>query len=145
MAGKITTGKLSLDELPAALEQLLTDFQHSSFETRQDAVQAGAEVFKTAVEGATPKDTGEMARSWKIKTKYKDRRYVGNTRVAKGAVHRKTKDGSKGEARDGVPLSNVLEYVENSKHNGFIRRCFDSNEPQIFAAIKNTLKNGGNQ
>ena len=102
-------------------------------------------MFKSAVESATPIDTGEMARSWKIKTKYKDRRYVGNTRVAKGVVHRKTKDGSKGEAREGVPLSNVLEYSEKSPHYGFIRRCFDNIEPQIFAAIKKTLDNGGKQ
>lgn len=143
MANKsITTGHIPLDELPEALTELLTDFQHSSFETRQAAVQAGAEVFKGAVEAATPRDTGEMAQSWVIKTKYKNHRYVGNTRVASGDVRRKTKDGSKGEARSGVPLSNVLEYSDNP-HSGFIRRCFDENESQIFEAIKNTIKNGG--
>ena len=62
--------------------------------------------------------------------------------VQRGDVRRKTKDGSKGEARSGVPLSNVLEYSDNP-HNGFIRRCFDETEPQIFEAIKNTIKNGG--
>ena len=121
MADKITTSRFSLEELPDALEQILTEYQSAMFDTRQEALQAGAEVFKSAVESATPIDTGEMARSWKIKTKYKDRRYVGNTRVAKGVVHRKTKDGSKGEAREGVPLSNVLEYSEKSPHYGFIR------------------------
>ena len=138
MADKITTSRFSLKELPDALEQILTEYQSAMFDTRQEALQAGAEVFKSAVESATPIDTGEMARSWKIKTKYKDRRYIGNTRVAKGVVHRKTKDGSKG-----VPLSNVLEYSEKSPHYGFIRRCFDNIEPQIFAAIKKTLDNGG--
>jgi hypothetical protein len=96
-------------------------------------------VFKQAVENDTPKDTGEMAASWTIKTKYKDRRYVGNTKTAKGNVHQKTKDGSKGEAREGVPLSNVLEYSEKSPHYGFIRRCFDANETAIFETIKNKL------
>lgn len=115
MADKITTSRFSLEELPDALEQILTEYQSAMFDTRQEALQAGAEVFKSAVESATPIDTGEMARSWKIKTKYKDRRYVGNTRVAKGVVHRKTKDGSKGEAREGVPLSNVLEYSEKAR------------------------------
>ena len=138
----ITTGHIPLDELPEALTEILTDFQHSSFEARQKAVQAGAEVFKGAVEAVTPRDTGEMARSWQIKDKYKDRRYVGNTRVASGDVRRKTKDDTKGEARSGVPLSNVLEYSDNP-HNGFIRNCFDSTESQIFEAIKNTIKNGG--
>lgn len=144
MAGKgISTGHIPLDELPEALTELLTDFQHTMFETRQKALQAGAEVFKEAVEAATPRDTGEMAQSWQIKDKYKDRRYVGNTRVASGDVRRKTTDGTKGEARSDVPLSNVLEYSDNP-HNGFIRNCFDGTESQIFEAIKKTIKNGGN-
>ena len=138
MAGKITP-----DQLPLELDNLLTQFLHSGFDLRQDALQAGAEVFKKAVEAVTPIDTHKMAESWAIKKNYKDRRYVGSTRVAKGVVHRKTKGGGKGEAREGVPLSNVLEYAENSPHKGFIRRCFDSTEPQIFAAIKNKLNNGG--
>ena len=135
------------DQLPLELDNLLTKFLHSGFDLRQDALQAGAEVFKKAVEEVTPTDTHEMEKSWAIKTKYKDRRYVGSTRVAKGVVHRKDTDTDgnkiKGEAREGVPLSNVLEYAENSKHKGFIRRCFDSTEPQIYAAIKNKLNNGG--
>ena len=133
---------IQLNELPEALDKFFSEFIHSSFDTRQEALQAGAEVFRDAVASVTPIDTGEMADSWVIKKKYKDRRYVGNTRVAKGVVHRKTKDGSKGEAREGVPLSNVLEYSNKSPHKGFIRRCFDGTEPQIFAAIKFKL-NGG--
>lgn len=139
----ISTGRLALDELPDALSEILTEYLHTNFELRQKAVQAGAEVFKDAVEQATPRDTGAMAQSWQIKTKYKDRRYVGNSRVASGDVRRKTKGGGKGEARSGVPLSNVLEYAENSPHKGFIRACFDSTEAKIFEAIKNTI-NGGN-
>ena len=142
--GNITTQKYDLAQLPAALEQIFDEFAHASYEARQNAVQAGAEVFKNAVESATPKDTGEMAQSWVIQTKYKNVRYVGNTRVAKGKVYRKKNGGSKGEARDGVPLSNVLEYGSNSKHYGFIRRTFDAAEPQIFTAIKKSIENGGN-
>lgn len=139
----ITTGHIPLDEMPEYLTQILTDFQHANFEARQQAVQKGAEVFKDALEAVTPRDTGEMAQSWEIKDKYKDRRYVGNSRVASGDVRRKTKDGSKGEARSGVPLSNVLEYSDNP-HNGFIRRCFDETESKIFEIIKNTIQHGGN-
>lgn len=140
MSKKITT---SLDDLPSELQDVLSDYLHTNFTQRQKALQAGAEVFKSAIESATPKDTGKMAQSWQIKTKYADRRFVGNTRVASGDVKRKTKGGGKGEARQDVPLSNVLEYSEKSPHYGFIRQCFDSNETAIFNAIKNNL-NGGN-
>lgn len=140
MSKKITT---SLDDLPSELQDVLSDYLHTNFTQRQKALQAGAEVFKSAIESATPKDTGKMAQSWQIKDKYADRRFVGNTRVASGDVKRKTKGGGKGEARKDVPLSNVLEYSEKSPHYGFIRQCFDSNETAIFNAIKNNL-NGGN-
>lgn len=140
MSKKITT---SLDDLPSELQNVLSDYLHTNFAQRQKALQAGAEVFKSAIESATPKDTGKMAQSWQIKDKYADRRFVGNTRVASGDVRRKTKGGGKGEARKDVPLSNVLEYSEKSPHYGFIRQCFDSTETAIFNAIKNNL-NGGN-
>lgn len=134
MGKGITTSKLPLDALPDALSQILTDFQHASFDVRQTAVQAGAEVFKSAVEQATPRgDTGDMAQSWTVKTKYKDRRYVGNTKTVSGG------------GKENIPLSNVLEYGEKSPHNGFIRRCFDSTEAQIFDTIKKTIQNGGKQ
>lgn len=62
----ISTGKIALEDMPDALTEILTDFQRSSFDVRQNAVQAG-----------------------------------------------------------------------------FIRRCFDSTEPQVFDAIKKTIQNGG--
>lgn len=127
----ITTGKIPLDEMPDALTEILTDFQRSSFDVRQKALQSGAEVFKGAIEQATPRDTGDMAQSWDIKTKYKDRRYVGNTKAVSGG------------GKNNIPLSNVLEYGEKSPHAGFIRKCFDTTEPQVFDAIKKTIQNGG--
>lgn len=128
MGKGITTSRLPLDKLPDALSEILTDAVRANFDARQEAIQAGAEVFKTAVEQATPKNTGGMAESWEIKTKYKDRRYVGNTKTVSG-----------GE-KENIPLSNVLEYSDNP-HNGFIRQCFGATESQIFDAIKKSLSN----
>ena len=128
MGKGITTSRLPLNELPSALSEILTDAVRANFDDRQAAIQAGAEVFKSAVEQATPKDTGGMAESWEIKTKYKDRRYVGNTKTVSGG------------GKENIPLSNVLEYSDNP-HNGFIRQCFDATESQIFDAIKKSLSN----
>lgn len=133
---------VDIQALPDALDELLTDFLHASYDVRQRAVQAGAEVLVKELESATPRDTGEMAQSWQIKDKYPDHRYVGNTRTAHGTVKRKR--GGKTDVQSNVPLSNVLEYAQNSKHQLFIKQTFDSTEPQIYAAIKNTIINGGN-
>ena len=136
-----------IDQLPDVMDQMLAEFQKASFDVRQKAVQAGAEVLKEALEQDTPRSgeagAAHMADSWEIETQYPNHRYVGNTKNAKGVVHRKSKKGKKGEARENVPLSNVLEYAENSPHQGFIRRCFDRNENKIFETIKNVIENGG--
>lgn len=122
---------IQVEEFTKELDKILADYIHSSFEQRQTALQKGAEVFKSAIENATPKDTGGMAKSWQIKTKYKDRRYVGNTKTVNGG------------GKEGIPLSNVLEYKEGNKHYGFIRQTFNNTEPQIFDTIKKSLSNGG--
>lgn len=132
MADKI----IAIENLPKELETIFADYVKQSFDIRQKALQAGAEVFKTAIEGASPKDTGATAQSWQIKTKYKDRRYVGNTRTVNGK-------GADGRVREGIPLSNILEYSDGGKHYGFIRQTYDATEPQIFDEIKNKIKNGG--
>ena len=133
---------VDLKDIPAELDELLTDYLHANYDVRQQAIQEGAEVLVSALESATPRDTGEMAQSWQIKSKYPDHRYVGNSRTAHGAVKRKR--GGKADAQQHVPLSNVLEYAHNSKHQLFIKQTFDETEPRIYAAIKNKINNGGN-
>ena len=123
--------EILIDKFSSELDNIFKEFIHSSFEQRQNALQKGAEVFKTAIENATPKDTGDMAKCWKIKTKYKDRRYVGNTKTVNGG------------GKEGIPLSNILEHKADSKHFGFIRQTFQNTEPQIFDTIKKSLSNGG--
>jgi len=127
---------ISLGEFSDELNAIFNDFLHQSYEVRQKAVQKGAEKFVEILTPQTPVDTGEMARSWKIKDKIPNHRYVGNTKTAKGVVHRKGKGGKKGEARSGVPLVNVLEYGANSPHKGFFTGAFDSAQTEIFNAIK---------
>ncbi len=126
---------------------MVDEYKKASFEVRQKAVQKGAEVLKAELEAATPRSSESgvhMADCWEIKDTYNDHRYVGNTKNARGVVHRRSKEeGIKGEARENVPLSNVLEYAENSPHQGFIRRTFDGCEQRIYQAVKNTIKNGG--
>ena len=133
---------VDLKDIPAELDELLTDYWHANYDVRQQAIQEGAEVLVSALESATPRDTGEMAQSWHIKSKCPDHRYVGNSRTAYGAVKRKR--GGKADAQQNVPLSNVLEYAHNSKHQLFIKQTFDETEPRIYAAIKNKINNGGN-
>lgn len=139
MAVELTT----LDKLADVLEDMLLEYTQIEYEIRQRAIDLGAAEMVRALEADSPQGaTHEYSKSWKVKDKkYTNHRYVGNTKTAKGVVHRKGKDGKQGDAREGVPLSNVLEYAENSPHQGRIRHCFESNKDRIFQAMKNYIKN----
>ena len=100
--------EINIQDISKAIDDILTEYLHSSFDVRQKAVQAGAEKFKEKIETVTPRDTGEMARSWKIKTKYPDVRYVGNTRVATGKVRRKSKGQLRGFLRSCLFYSGTI-------------------------------------
>ena len=58
--------EINIQDISKAIDDILTEYLHSSFDVRQKAVQAGAEKFKEKIETVTPRDTGEMARSWKM-------------------------------------------------------------------------------
>lgn len=122
--------RCSLGEISEELIAMAKEFNEENYELRQKAIQAGAEVFKGAIERASPRDSGEFAQGWVIAS-YPDRRYVGNTKTVSGG------------GKKSIPLSNVLEYSEKSPHRGLIRKCFDENEADIFAAIKKTIQNNG--
>lgn len=68
--------KVNLTDIDTALGDILDEYSEQMFDVRQKAIQAGAEVLVKALEQATPRDTGEMAQSWKIKKEYPDRKSV---------------------------------------------------------------------
>lgn len=132
---------IKMENFAETVEGILTDYLHSEYDVRQKAVQAGAEVLRDRLAENSPRDTGEFAKSWTIKDKYPNVRYVGNTKTAKGSVNERGKDGKINRKRENVPLANVLEYKEGGKP--FIRMTADAAEPEIFNAIKRTIENGG--
>lgn len=119
--------EITLINLSNALDELLNDFLKESFETRRNALQAGAEFMKEKMEISAPKDTGEYASSFVVK-KYNNTSYIGNSSTVSGK-------GRDGRYRDKIPLANILEYG-NQPH---IRQTFDNNKNQMFETIKNKL------
>ena len=123
---------IDLNNLSGELDKILTDYLHASFDVRQKAVQAGAEVAVSALNAETPTDTGEMAQSWTIKSKpktYPDVRYIGNTKKVAGG------------GKTDIPLINVLAG-KGGKYEGFHEQIIKNNQQQIFNAIKNSINNG---
>lgn len=124
---------ITTDDIDVAISGIFAEFIEQNFDTRQRAVQAGAEVLKARLEQATPVNTGVTAKSWVIKDKYPDHRYVGNTNTAKGEITEKS--GKKKRKRSNVPITTLLEYGSKSPHKGFIRKTYDQCEQEIYAAM----------
>lgn len=123
---------ITLDKVNDQLQAIYGEFIHATFEARQDALQAAAEVCCDAMEAASPVLSGAYQQGWIIKTKYYDRRYIGNTKSVSGG------------GKNNIPLSNILE---NSLVHGhpFIQMTLEANEQAIFNAFKETLEKGGNK
>jgi len=123
----VSSVKVELEDIEKEMDKIFSEFLNGNFETRQRAVQKGAEVLKRKVEMASPTDTGDFSTKWAIKEKYKDHRYVGNTKT----VNSKEKEN--------IPLINILEYNEKTS---FVRETYDACENEIFQAIKQELEGG---
>lgn len=131
--------KIKLLDFETAVDEIFVDFVKSSREGRNAALDAGANVLVDKLSAASPKDSGGFANSWEVATCKSGRKYVHNTKTVN------TKNTGKGKkkavkSRNGIPLSNILEYRENGKP--FIRATADAAEAEVFNAIKNKL-NGG--
>ncbi len=120
--------RVAVEQLEAALGEILADYGDYVVELTGQALDAGAKVLVRELKAASPRRTGQFARSWRVKKKYKLRRYVGNT---------KTVPGPRGQ----VPLSNLLEYGQRHGHP-FIRRTYQSSSAAVARAMVEEIKKG---
>ena len=122
----------SLVHFGAALAEILGEYS----ELVDKAVQAGgdeaAQVFiNHAVQVSPPDNTGEYRKSWAVKdSKSRYKRYVGNTKMVKGANS------------STIPLINILEYstVRGNKH---VDKAIKASKQAIFDIYKKHLNTGG--
>ena len=120
---------VELNNLSDAIADVMNEYGDTVYNATEKGLTAGQKVLITSLKGSSPVGkTGEFKRSWKGKgTKYKLKRYVGNTKMVNGK-------------KSDIPLSNILEYSENSKVKGFIKRTFDGSITAIAQAIIDEIK-----
>ena len=73
---------------------------------------------------ASPEKSGLTRESWEGEDKYKNVRYINNTRVNE----------------DGVPVVNLLEYGKKGKP--FVRRTVQAEQAKAIEIIKEEIRNG---
>lgn len=119
--------KIDIDDLAVSIEELLDDYSDEIYFATNEGLDEAEKVLIKNLKAASPKNTGEFAKSWKGKgKKYKLRRYVGNTKMV---------DGKKGS----IPLSNILEY-STIRGKPFIKDTYEKSIPEMRDAIIKSIE-----
>jgi hypothetical protein len=122
--------KINIDDLAVSIEELLDDYSDEIYFATNEGLDEAEKVLIKNLKAASPKNTGEFAKSWKGKgKKYKLRRYVGNTKMV---------DGKKGP----IPLSNILEY-STVRGKPFIKSTYEKSIPEMRDAIIKSIERKG--
>ena len=120
--------KVAISNLEDAIGDILKEYGDVVFRATENGLSAGEKVLIKNLKANSPSGSGGYKKAWKSKGKrYKLKRFVGNTKKVKG------KDGE-------IPLSNILEYSTKSKHQGLIKKTYESSVNEIAQAIVDEIK-----
>ena len=127
--------KPTLHELSTAIDEAIGEISEEVYAAVDRGLDKAARYMEQALEAATPVETGEVKRSWKVDFKYRNVRYINNT-----ATRPKT-PGEKITSGDGeIPIVNLLEFGKKGKP--FVRRTVQAEQEQIINIIKEEIRNG---
>lgn len=120
--------KIKVADLQDAIAGILRDYGDVVYEATEEGLDAAEKVLIKNLKAASPKKTGEFAKSWKSKgKKYKLVRIVGNT---------KTVPAKKGKE---IPLANILEYSP-VRGKPFIKDTYYASIEEMAAAVVAEIK-----
>ena len=127
--------KPTLHELSTAMDEAMGEISQVVYAAVDRGLDKAARHMEQALEAATPVETGEVKRSWKVDFKYRNVRYINNT-----ATRPKT-PGEKITSGDGeIPIVNLLEFGKKGKP--FVRRTVQAEQAKAIEIIKEEIRNG---
>mgnify|MGYP001851134495 FL=1 len=127
--------KPTLHELSTAIDNAIGEVTDEVRAAVDRGLDKAALHMEQALEAATPVETGEVKRSWKVDFKYRNVRYINNT-----ATRPKT-PGDKITSGDGeIPIVNLLEFGKKGKP--FVRRTVQAEQAKAIEIIKEEIRNG---
>ena len=127
--------KPTLHELSTAIDNAIGEVTDEVRAAVDRGLDKTALHMEQALEAATPVETGEVKRSWKVDFKYRNVRYINNT-----ATRPKT-PGDKITSGDGeIPIVNLLEFGKKGKP--FVRRTVQAEQAKAIEIIKEEIRNG---
>ena len=112
-----------LSDFSEAVRTALWDIASNTFEQIDRGLDKAMDYMCEKLEAASPTDSGLTKESWVKTDKYKNVRYINNTRVNE----------------EGIPVVNLLEY--GSKGSPFVRDTVAREQDTIINLIKGEIEN----
>lgn len=132
MDGVTTT----LYNFSVAVKEALNEIVDMTYEQIDKGLDKAMDYMIDKLAAATPEGTGLTKESWKGEGKYKNVRYINNTRTRPG-------NPLNGEGSE-VPVVNMLEY-SSIKGKPFVARTVQAEQQNIINIIKGEIENGKTQ
>lgn len=127
--------KPTLHELSTAIDEAIGEISEEVYAAVDRGLDKAARYMEQALEAATPVETGEVKRSWKVDFKYRNVRYINNT-----ATRPKTPGDSITSGDGNIPIVNLLEFGKKGKP--FVRRTVQAEQAKVIEIIKEEIRNG---
>lgn len=127
--------KPTLHELSTAIDEAIGEISEEVYAAVDRGLDKAARYMEQALEAATPVETGEVKRSWKVDFKYRNVRYINNTATRP----KKPGDGiTNGTGK--IPIVDLLEFSKKGKP--FVRRTVQAEQAKTIEIIKEEIRNG---
>lgn len=127
--------KPTLHELSTAIDEAIGEISEEVYAAVDRGLDKGARHMEQALAAATPVDTGEVKRSWKVDFKYRNVRYINNTATRP----KKPGDGITNGTGE-IPILDLLEF--SKKGHPFVRKTVQAEQAKTIEIIKEEIRNG---
>ena len=127
--------KPTLHELSTAIDEAIGEDTDEVRAAVDRGLDKAARHMEQALEAATPVETGEVKRSWKVDFKYRNVRYINNTATRP----KKPGDGITNGTGE-IPIVDLLEFSKKGKP--FVRRTVQAEQAKAIEIIKEEIRNG---
>lgn len=127
--------KPTLHELSTAIDEAIGEISEEVYAAVDRGLDKAARHMEQALEAATPVETGEVKRSWKVDFKYRNVRYINNT-----ATRPKTPGDGITSGDGEIPIVNLLEF--GKKGHPFVRKTVQAEQAKAIEIIKEEIRNG---
>ncbi len=113
-----------LEDFSEAVSDVLSEIADETYAAIDAGLDKAMDHMCDKLEEASPVDSGLTRESWEGEGKYKNVRYINNTRVNK----------------NGIPVVNLLEYGKKGKP--FVRATVQSEQENVINILKGEIENG---